>query len=389
MIKIAFNMIGSEEWLGGRNYIRNLLCAIFMLEDRKIEPLLFTREDGADNIFNNPQLKNQLIRSKVFNKSVINKIIDKGLKYVVGPNYRRDVLLKSYGASVLSHFNDTSKSKYFKTVNWIPDFQHLHFPELFSDKALVARNKHYRWMIEACDLVVVSSQGVFDDIRAIAPEYLAKVRILPFVSIVDSKVYSFNESQGLLEKYSIKKKYFFLPNQLWQHKNHITVLKAVKILKDRGVNVLVVCTGLMKDFRKHRHANTILNYVKENNLGENIIFLGVIDSFDLLCLLRYSVSLINPSLFEGWSTTIEEAKSLGKNVILSKINAHREQSPPGGIYFDPNKAEELADIMLNNWQKSNGGPDYELEKLASDQLNKRIQVFANSYQEMILSIMGE
>jgi len=84
---------------------------------------------------------------------------------------------------------------------------------------------------------------------------------------------------------------------------------------------------------------------------------------------------------------VEEAKSLGKNVILSAIETHKEQSPPEGIFFEPDNEDQLAEIMLNKWQKSNGGPDYTLEKSAKEKLNKRIQVFADSYQEIILNLI--
>jgi glycosyltransferase involved in cell wall biosynthesis len=42
--------------------------------------------------------------------------------------------------------------------------------------------------------------------------------------------------------------------------------------------------------------------------------------------MRASTALINPSLFEGWSTTVEEAKSTGTPMILSDLGVHREQA---------------------------------------------------------------
>lgn len=46
--------------------------------------------------------------------------------------------------------------------------------------------------------------------------------------------------------------------------------------------------------------------------------LGLVPRSDVIALMRYSISLINPSFFEGWSTTVEEAKSMGKQIILSE-----------------------------------------------------------------------
>ena len=57
------------------------------------------------------------------------------------------------------------------------------------------------------------------------------------------------------------------------------------------------------------------------------------------------VALINPSFFEGWSTTVEEAKSLGTKMILSNIELHKEQAKEA-MFFDPKKIDSFQDIIL-------------------------------------------
>ena len=54
-------------------------------------------------------------------------------------------------------------------------------------------------------------------------------------------------------KYGFSGPYFFLPNQFWQHKNHAVVFKAVNRLKERGLDVLLICTGNLRDYRSDRH----------------------------------------------------------------------------------------------------------------------------------------
>ena len=39
-----------------------------------------------------------------------------------------------------------------------------------------------------------------------------------------------------------------------------------------------------------------------------------------------SVALLNPSHFEGWSTTVEEARALGVPMLLSDLDVHLEQA---------------------------------------------------------------
>jgi glycosyltransferase involved in cell wall biosynthesis len=68
----------------------------------------------------------------------------------------------------------------------------------------------------------------------------------------------------------------------------------------------------------------------------------------VFALMRVSTALINPSLSEGWSTPVEEAKSLGVPMLLSDLRVHREQAGDRAHYFDPEAAEQLASLMAQH-----------------------------------------
>ena len=51
--------------------------------------------------------------------------------------------------------------------------------------------------------------------------------------------------------------------------------------------------------------------------------------------MYHSVAVIQPSKFEGRSSTVEQAKSMGKKILLSNIGIHKEQNPLRGKYFHP------------------------------------------------------
>jgi len=126
-----------------------------------------------------------------------------------------------------------------------------------------------------------------------------------------------------------------------------------------------------------------MNYAKIKNIQNNIQLLGMIDILEVYYLMRNCISVINPSFFEGWSSTVEEVKSIGKNIILSDIPVHREQNPPEGIFFNPHNPQELAEILSEKWKTSKGGADYELEKKARGRLEQRIANFGKTYQKII------
>ena len=61
--------------------------------------------------------------------------------------------------------------------------------------------------------------------------------------------------------------------------------------------------------------------------------------------MNASTALLNPSLYEGWSTTVEEARSAGVPMLLSDLTVHREQAGDRAAYFSGGDAEGLANLL--------------------------------------------
>ena len=68
---------------------------------------------------------------------------------------------------------------------------------------------------------------------------------------------------------------------------------------------------------------------------------------EVLSLIYHSQSIINPSIFEGWSSTVEQAKSYKKDLILSNIGVHLEQKPEYSKFFSPKNYKKLGKLILN------------------------------------------
>ena len=105
-------------------------------------------------------------------------------------------------------------------------------------------------------------------------------------------------------------------------------------------------------------------------------------------LSRDSAAQINPSLFEGWSTTVEEAKSMGKRILLSRIPVHVEQDPPGGEYFDPHDPDELAALMEEAFTREDPEGDRRLADEARGALPGRRRRFVAEYEEAVVRTVG-
>ena len=67
---------------------------------------------------------------------------------------------------------------------------------------------------------------------------------------------------------------------------------------------------------------------------------------DLLSLIAYSIAVINPSKSEGWSSTVEQAKSYGKMVLLSNLKVHKEQNPKRNFFFKTDDVKNLSKKLV-------------------------------------------
>ena len=105
----------------------------------------------------------------------------------------------------------------------------------------------------------------------------------------------------------------------------------------------------------------------------------------MMSLIYNSVALINPSKFEGWSSSVEQAKSMGKKILLSDISVHKEQNPKRAEFFSQNNYDELAYKIKKIWF----GYNYKYEKILINRsyraLEKKLSKYASDYQEIILN----
>ncbi len=380
MIRVGFIGAVSKEWMGGLNYYKNLLYAISTLEEKKIKVFVFVGKKTDNEIKNMFKKYATVIEHGMFDSKSLKWYVWKILYKKFGFIYFLDLVLKKYNIQVLSHANVVGLSS-CKTVNWIPDFQYIHLPDMFSKREIKSRNNDYLTTIKGSDKIVLSSYSALKDFNTVAREYSQKVDILQFVSQPDDRYFSLEnyDKNILIKKYNLWDSFYYIPNQFWKHKNHMFVFEAIKALKDRQVKVNIVCTGYMNDYRNKEYINTLKHFISINKLDDRIKLLGLVDYEDVFALMKFSKAVINPSLFEGWSSTVEECKSVGKNMILSDLDVHREQYPKS-VFFDRNSYESLAMVL----EKYNFN-----DQIIVPNLHERTEAFAGKYINILTEVLNE
>ena len=236
-----------------------------------------------------------------------------------------------------------------KAVGWIYDLQHIDMPEMFDHGEIEHRNKYFERTLKNSVITITSSQVMARRLGELWPWHISKIRVLQFTAKISWKEISL----ALQQQEAPAEKFFLCPYQLWKHKNHQIILEAVRVCRRKGRVVKILCSGEKSDFRDPAYPESLLKEVRETGLSKDILFLGRVPREELLALMARSQAMILPSLYEGWSTALEEAKALGKDCFASDIKVHREQGHPRARYFNPDDAEALADLLQQKCAPSN------------------------------------
>jgi len=366
-IGIILNFSGN--WIGGVYYIQNIIKSLNFLDDNQKPIILIFHTKELSKYANEikypyletiswdfiPTFKgfflSLIFRKNIFIKEILN-------------NYNLDGIYPVYDQPISTQNPKTI------IATWFPDLQHKFYPKYFNKINIIFRELRLKFILKNSDVLVVSSNDVANHFyKFYKIKQTLKIHVLPFVSIVDD--FSFDNAEELMVKYKLPDEYYIVSNQFYEHKNHIVVLKALGILKKSNIKVHVVFTGKMEDYRNPVYIDSLKNEIYKNDIEDCISLLGVIPREEQLCLLKNAKAVIQPSLFEGWSTVIEDAKSLQQSVISSKIDVHKEQLKEKGFYFNPNDEYELANIILTF------SKDITLDKY--ENYHDRVKNFANNF----------
>ncbi len=390
-INLAFYInFNHKKWLGGLNIILNL--ANYLAENRKTlnhnyNIILISKDEKIKEDFNISNKIKIIYNNSLYQMGLWRRILEKIHLLLFGKTLILEKFLKENDINYLSHTNiATGKHSFCKSIVWIPDFQYLHLPKLFSFKyKLFKKINLFLYSIHA-HKILLSSDNARKDLKRISKIPTNKIFVNKFVFSIKDPRFLPNKNK-LLKKYKISSQYIFLPNQYWVHKNHLIVLKALKFLGKKNLkryNIQIISSGSNVDYRDPNHFRNIINYLKDNDLKKYYKYLGLIKYDEVLSLIYNSKCILNPSLFEGWSSTVEQAKAYGKYLILSNIGVHLEQNPRYCNYFNPNKSENLAKLILNVYKSKKLYKQKFEYKLIEKKINKKIFEYSKKFCQKVL-----
>lgn len=257
---------------------------------------------------------------------------------------------------------------------WIPDFQHRHLPRFFSERELSERDALFSAIGRTSDVVVLSSEAARRDLIAFYAVPYERTFVLPFCTVGEDDWYA-GDVGAAQARHGVAPGYLICCNQFWAHKDHLTLFRALARLRSEGVALQLVCTGGTEDYRDSKHYPMLLRAIDRLGIAGQVRILGLIDRRDQIQLLRGADAVVQPSLFEGWSTVVEDARALGKTIVLSDIEVHQEQAPPHGHMFRAGDPVDLAQALRTAQVDFVATADTERESKARMQNADRLLLF--------------
>ena len=383
--KIALLAVGDSSWQGGIQYIINIIRAIDQVSEKgAVEVHLFKNERQIFPEFNlqNIQLTTLLVDDILNPFSLVNRVIwffQRKVKGRINPRYENYLLKSKFDFVFPALLSDCGGR--LNSAAWIADFQYHHFPDGHNKETTIQAEKTIGAIARTAKKIVFSSNFCERDADKLFPQTVGKSFVMPFAVYIPPAHLQSTYLQIARDKYQITGAYLMVSNLFAATKNHKTLFEALGILRKQGLKINLVCTGNIINHTDLDFANQILQMITDNGIRDQLYLLGLIPRDHQVALYRMATALVQPSVNEGWSTLVEEAKALGKNILLSDIPVHREQMPHNPYFF-----ESLNSVLLASKIKEvyvtfgdQAFPNRQIEENALHNYRNNLVEFGNTF----------
>lgn len=218
------------------------------------------------------------------------------------------------------------------------------FPETRGNGAWESREYCYRHAARSARCIFVDSETSKEDVVRLYGANRDRVRVLPFFPSISTDPVPAENIRAIRKKYALPARYFFYPAQFWKHKNHVRLVRALRLLSDSVPDVrLILCGSPNNGFREYERE------VAKLRMGDRVRNLGYVADSDLRPLYAGAVALVMPTFNGPINIPIVEAFALGVPVVTSDIRGVREHVADAAMKVDPRNEASLAETMGRVW----------------------------------------
>ncbi|WP_242360158.1 glycosyltransferase family 1 protein [Anaeromyxobacter sp. SG17] len=225
------------------------------------------------------------------------------------------------------------------------DLQHRHLPGNFSRFDLRWREDTYRALCgQASRVVALTRWGKRDLVEQFGLEP-SKIVVIGWAPVLDAYPAPTEAAlRRVRDTFHLPDAFALYPAQTFRHKNHLGLVEALALARDRGVEVPVVCTGRTTELRTR-----IERRARELRVGHLLRFVGFVSPAELHALYALARILVFPSEFEGFGMPVQEAFRAKVAVACSSAASLGDLAGDAALQFAPDDRDAMAEAIRRLW----------------------------------------
>lgn len=227
---------------------------------------------------------------------------------------------------------------YSKTIWTLHDVQELHFPQYFTPTKREQRARVWNDSFRRADHVMVSFNHVKSDIKKFFNYDSVSV------AFIDLKYLWISDYIQKFGRYSdVDSNYLIYAANTWEHKNHIGLVRAIKLIRDKyQKDIFIVFVG-----HKTLYYNNIIEEISNLEVDNLITFTDVLSDEELFSMYKNARLSVIPTIYEAGSFPLIESLLLGIPTLCSSVTSLPETIGSDSFVFDPNDVEQMADLIYS------------------------------------------
>jgi len=221
----------------------------------------------------------------------------------------------------------------FPTIPTIHDLGYLQFPDQFTKKDFYQLKNWTENSLKKASHIVTVSEFSKSELEKIYGIPATKITVAGN-GVGDPPQISSERSQEVLTKFKITKPYFLSLGTLKPNKNIPFLIKAFSQSNITGCQLVIAG-------KKGWLFDEIFKTVLSEKIEDKVIFTDFINEEEKWALYKNAISLVIPSLYEGFGIPAIESMKIGTPVIASNIPPLAEVIGSAGLLIDPSNIESL------------------------------------------------
>jgi glycosyltransferase involved in cell wall biosynthesis len=224
----------------------------------------------------------------------------------------------------------------------VHDLSWIRYPEMHPVDRVRNMNKHFQKSMERASMIITDSQAIKHEIMDMFGVADARIKSIPLGVEALFRPLSEDESAPVLQQHGLSyQKYILAVGTLEPRKNLSSALLAfMQLPADIRKHCPLVLVGM-----KGWHTSSLEKQMAPLVAAGEIRQLGYLEREDLAVIIAGALTLVYPSIYEGFGLPPLEAMTCGVPVIASNVSSLPEVVGDSGLLVNPHDIDDIAKAM--------------------------------------------